>query len=287
MALLFLAPFLLLFVVFRIGPVLASLVLSFTNYDGLSRPVWVGAANYGNILFGSEAASRLFWVSVGNTLYYTVGELALEASIGLALALLVNARVLRIKALWRSFFYLPVITSAVAAAMIWLWIYNSQTGLLNLLLKGLGLPNQSFLGDPRLAMPSIIVMAVWGGVGWTMVIYLAGLQGIPAGLYDAARIDGASGWQQFWYITLPQLQPVTFFVVVMSCISNLQVFSQMFIMTNGGPLNTTISVTLEIWLNAFRFFRFGYASAMSFLLFVVIFAISLLNNRVLGGNREG
>ncbi len=285
-ALFFLAPFLLLFVVFRIGPVVASLVLSFTNYDGLSRPLWVGIANYANILFGTEAATRLFWKSVGNTLYYTVGELALEASIGLALALLVNARVLRVKAFWRSVYYLPVITSAVAAAMIWLWIYNSQTGLLNLLLQALQLPKQSFLGDPRLAMPSIIVMAVWGGVGWSMVIYLAGLQGIPISLYEAARIDGASGWQQFVYITLPQLRPVTFFVVVMSCISNLQVFSQMFIMTGGGPLNATISVTYEIWINAFRFYRFGYASAMSFLLFVVIFAISVLNNRVLGGSVE-
>ncbi len=285
-ALLFLAPFLLLFLVFHIGPVVASLVLSFTSYDGLSRPVWVGLANYYDILFGTEAATRLFWKSVVNTLYYTGGELTLEASIGLALALLVNARMLRAKALWRSSYYLPVITSAVAASMIWLWIYNSQSGLLNLLLQALHLPKQSWLGNPLLAMPSIIVMAVWGGVGWSMVIYLAGLQGIPYSLYEAARIDGASGWQQFVYITLPQLRPVTFFVVVMSCISNLQVFSQMFIMTNGGPLNATISVTLQIWTNAFRFFRLGYASAMSFLLFIVIFAISVLNNRVLGGSVE-
>ena len=285
-AFLFLAPFLTLFVVFRAGPVLASFVLSFAAYDGLSQPIWVGFENYRSILFGAEAATRLFWKSVGNTLYYTAGELALEMMIGLALALLVNAQRLRAKAFWRSIYYLPVITSAVAAAMIWLWIYNSQSGLLNLLLQALGLPPQSWLGNPRLAMPSIIVMAVWGGAGWSMVIYLAGLQGIPLTLYEAARIDGASAWRQFLHITLPLLRPVTFFVVIMSCISNLQVFSQMFVMTGGGPLNATISVTLQIWTNAFRFFRLGYASAMSFLLFVVIFAISVLNSRFLGGSVE-
>ena len=286
MALLFLAPFMTLFLTFRAGPVLASLVLSFTSYDGLSRPVWAGIANYSNVLVGTEAATRLFWKSIGNTLYYTACEVVLEMSIGLALALLVNARGLRAKALWRSVYYLPVITSAVAASMIWLWIYNSQTGLLNLVLQGLGLPKQSWLGDPRLAMPSIIVMAVWGGVGWSMVIYLAGLQDIPVSLYEAARIDGASGWQRFQYITVPLLQPVTLFVVVMSCISNLQVFSQVFVMTNGGPLNATITVTFQMWVNAFRFFRLGYASAMSFILFLVIFAISVLNSRLFGGRVE-
>lgn len=285
-ALVFLAPFLLLFVVFRAGPVLASLALSFTHYDGLSRPTWAGLQNYQNILFGTEAATRLFWISVGNTVYYTVSELLLEMVIGLTLALLVNARLLRAKALWRSVYYLPVITSAVAASMIWLWIYNSQAGLLNLLLQGLGLPRFSWLGDPRLAMPSIVVMATWGGAGWSMVIYLAGLQGIPLSIYEAARIDGATAWQQFWHITLPLLRPVTLFVVIMGCIANLQMFSQAFIMTNGGPLNATITVTFEIWNNAFKFSRLGYASAMSFLLFLVIFGASLLNNRLFGGGVE-
>jgi multiple sugar transport system permease protein len=285
-ALLFLAPFLLLFVVFRVGPVLASLLLSFTDYDALSSPRWVGVANYRDILFGTEAATRLFWKSVGNTLYYTVGQVGLEMITGLALALLVNARILRAKAVWRTAYYVPVVTSAVAASMMWLWLYQPQAGLLNIILQSLGLPRLGWLSDPRLAMPSVIAMAVWQGAGWSMVIYLAGLQGIPESLYEAARIDGATANQQFLYVTLPLLAPVTLFVVIISCISALQVFAQVYVMTQGGPLNATTTVTYQIWNNAFRFYRLGYASAMSFLLFLVILAISIVNNRVFGGSVE-
>lgn len=285
-AFLFLMPFLLLFVVFRIGPVLASLLLSFTDYDALSSPRWVGVANYRNILMGTEAATRLFWKSVGNTLYYTAGQVGLEIIVGLALALLVNARILRAKAVWRTAYYIPVVTSAVAASMMWLWLYQPQAGLLNAILQSLGLPRLGWLSDPRLAMPSVILMAVWQGAGWSMVIYLAGLQGIPESLYEAARIDGATAKQQFLYVTLPLLAPVTLFVVIISCISALQVFAQVYVMTQGGPLNATTTVTYQIWNNAFRFYRLGYASAMSFLLFLVILVISIVNNRIFGGNVE-
>lgn len=283
MAFLFLLPFLLLFVLFRALPVVASLALSFTEYDGLSRPVWVGLANYQDILFGTEAATRLFWQSVVNTLYFTIGEVGLEMIIGLLLALLVNSRLLHARALWRTAYYLPVVTSMVAASMIWLWLYNPQAGLLNQVLELLGLPPLKWLSDPALAMPSIIIMAVWQGIGWSMVIYLAGLQGIPDTLYEAAMIDGANARQQFRYITLPLLAPVTLFVVIISCITALQVFSQVFVMTQGGPLNATTTVTLQIWTNGFRFFRLGFASAMSFLLFLVIAGISVLNNWLFGG----
>jgi ABC-type sugar transport system permease subunit len=286
MAFIFLAPFLLLFGVFRAGPVLASLALSFTEYDGLSRPVWISLANYQNILFGTEAATRLFWRSIANTLYFTVGEVGLEMIVGLTLAVLVNARLLRAKALWRAAYYLPVVTSLVAASMIWLWLYHPQAGLLNILLQSLGLPRLKWLSDPNQAMPSIIIMAVWQGAGWSMVIYLAGLQSIPDTLYEAAQIDGASSWAQFRHITLPLLAPVTLFVVMISCIAALQVFSQVFVMTQGGPLNATTTVTHQIWTNAFRFLRLGFASAMSFLLFLVIVVISLLNNRLFGGSVE-
>jgi ABC-type sugar transport system permease subunit len=286
LAFLFLLPFLLLFVVFRIGPVLASLALSFTEYDGLSRPVWIGFDNYHNILFGTEAASRLFWQSVFNTLYFTAGEVGLEMILGLSLAMLVNARFLRAKALWRAAYYLPVVTSLVAASMIWLWLYHPQAGLLNQALTMLGLPPLKWLTEPRQAMPSIILMAVWQGAGWSMVIYLAGLQGIPDTLYEAAKIDGASPWAQFRFVTLPLLAPVTLFVVIISCISALQVFSQVFVMTQGGPLNATTTVTHQIWINGFRFFRLGFASAMSFLLFLVILVISVVNNWLFGGEVE-
>jgi ABC-type sugar transport system permease subunit len=282
----FLAPFLILFVAFRAGPVVASLLLSFTAYDALSPPVWMGAANYRDILFSTEAATRLFWKSVGNTLYFTAGQVVFEMLTGLSLAMLVNARMLRGKAVWRTTYYLPVVTSAVAASMIWLWLYQPQAGLLNLILRELGLPRLGWLSDPHLAMPSVIIMAVWQGAGWSMVIYLAGLQGIPESLYEAARIDGATGWQQFLGVTLPLLAPVTLFVVIISCIGSLQVFSQVYVMTQGGPLNATTTVTYQIWNNAFRFYRLGYASAMSFLLFLVILAISVVNNRIFGGSVE-
>jgi len=285
-AFLFLLPFMLLFVVFRVGPVLASLLLSFTSYDAMSRPVWVGLTNYRDVLFSTEAATRLFWKAAGNTLYFAAGEVGLEMIAGLALAVLVNSRALRVRTAWRTIYYLPVVTSAVAISMVWLWIYNPQAGLLNGLLGALGLPTLNWLSDPKLAMPSIIAMAVWQGAGWSMVIYLAGLQGIPESLYESARIDGAGGWQQFRFVTLPLLMPVTLFIVVMSGISALQVFSQVYVMTQGGPLNATITVTYHIWNNAFRFYRLGYASSMSFLLGVVIVAISVVNSRIFGGRVE-
>jgi multiple sugar transport system permease protein len=276
----------LLFIVFKAGPVIASLVLSFTSYDALSPPVWVGLANYRDILLGTEAATRLFWRAVANTLYFTVGQVSLEALTGLGLAILVNSRALRGRTIWRTAYYLPVVTSTVAVSMVWLWIYNPQVGLLNSMLRSLGLPTLTWLSDPKLAMPSIIAVAVWQGAGWSMLIYLAGLQSIPESFYESARIDGASGWQQFRHVTVPLLMPVTLFIVIMSCISALQVFAQVYVMTQGGPLNATITVTYHIWNNAFRFYRLGYASAMAFLLGIVIVAISVVNAKVFGGRVE-
>ncbi len=282
----FLLPFMLLFIVFKAGPVIASLVLSFTSYDALSPPVWVGLANYRDILLGTEAATRLFWRAVANTLYFTVGQVSLEALTGLGLAILVNSRALRGRTIWRTAYYLPVVTSTVAVSMVWLWMYNPQVGLLNSMLRSLGLPTLTWLSDPKLAMPSIIAVAVWQGAGWSMLIYLAGLQSIPESFYESARIDGASGWQQFRHVTVPLLMPVTLFIVIMSCISALQVFAQVYVMTQGGPLNATITVTYHIWNNAFRFYRLGYASAMAFLLGIVIVAISVVNAKVFGGRVE-
>jgi len=284
--LVFLFPFMLLFVIFRAGPVLASFALSFSSYDAISPPTWVGVANYRDILLGTEAATRLFWRAVGNTLYFTAGQVSLEMLAGLGLAVLVNSRALRAKLVWRTIYYLPVVTSAVAVSMVWLWIYHPQVGLLNSALQSVGLPKLAWLSSPDLAMPAIILMAVWQGAGWSMVIYLAGLQSIPDSLYESARIDGASGWQQFAHVTVPLLMPVTLFIVIMSCISALQVFSQVYVMTQGGPLNSTITVTYHIWNNAFRFYRLGYASAMAFLLGVAIVVISILNVKLFGGRVE-
>ena len=285
-AFLFLLPFVILFVVFRAGPVLASLAFSFTKFDGITEPVWIGIANYQDILVGTEANTRLFWRSVTNTLYYTIGQVGLEMVAGLGLALLVNSWLLRAKALWRVAYYVPVVTSAVASSMIWLWLYHPQAGFLNVALESVGLPRVAWLSNPRTAMPAVIMMMVWVGAGWSMVVYLAGLQGIPQSLYEAARIDGASGWQQFFSITLPLLAPVTLFIVIIGCISALQVFSQIYVMTEGGPLNATVTVTYNIWQQGFRYLRLGYSSAMSFLLFLIILVMSVLNNRIFGGSIE-
>lgn len=274
------------FVVFSIGPILAGLALSFASYDALSPPKWVGIANYANILFGTEESTHIFWRSVVNTMYFAVGQVGLEMISGLALALLANARLLRAKTMWRIFFYTPVITSTIASALIWLWLYNVQVGLFNTILTGLGLPTLRWLVDPKLAMLCVIIMSTWAGAGWSMVVYLAGLQGIPESLYEAARIDGANGWQQFWKVTLPLLMPVTFFIVIMGFIGSLQVFGQVYVMTQGGPIGATMTITYHIYNTAFQYYRLGYASAMSFLLFLLILFFSVLNYRFFGGRVE-
>jgi multiple sugar transport system permease protein len=278
-AFLFLTPFIATLLVFRIIPIFSALYLSFTNYDAISAPKWIGYLNYKEVFGNSTGESRLFWQSVLNTLYYTAGEVAGEMVIGLTLALLVNAK-LRGRNIYRVAFYMPVVTSTVAVSMIWLWVYHPDIGLLNQVLKGIGFPTYNWLSNPVLAMPSIIFMSVWQGAGWSMVVYLAGLQGIPENLYEAAMIDGANRWQSFRYVTLPSLRPVTLFIVVVSCIAALQIFTQIFVMTQGGPLHLTDTVTYRIWRNAFTYYRMGFASAMSFILFLIILVISIINERI-------
>lgn len=282
-AFIFLLPFLTLLFLFRIIPVVSIFFLSFTSYDILSPPRWSGLLNFRELIFSSSAAARLFWVSVGNTLYYTAGQVSLEMIVGLALALLVN-NITKIKArsLFTTAYYLPVVTSIVAISMIWLWLYQPQFGLFNYFLKKIGLPPQQWLADPHQAMPSVIIVAVWQGAGWSMIIYLAGLQGIPQSLYESSKLDGANRWQTFWHITLPCLRPVTLFVVIISCITALQVFTQIYVLTQGGPLNRTTTVGYHIWNNSFRFYRMGFGSAMALILFLVILTISLINQKFFG-----
>lgn len=282
-AFIFLLPFLTLLFLFRIIPVVSIFFLSFTSYDILSPPRWSGLLNFRELIFSSSAAARLFWVSVGNTLYYTAGQVSLEMIVGLALALLVN-NITKIKArsLFTTAYYLPVVTSIVAISMIWLWLYQPQFGLFNYFLKKIGLPPQQWLADPHQAMPSVIIVAVWQGAGWSMIIYLAGLQGIPQSLYESSKLDGANRWQTFWHITLPCLRPVTLFIVIMSCITALQVFTQIYVLTQGGPLNRTTTVGYYIWNNSFRFYRMGFGSAMALILFLVILTISLINQKFFG-----
>jgi len=269
---LFIAPGMLLFFVFVFVPMVAALCFSFTRYDILHAPKWIGLKNYAAL-----CNDALFWKSLGNTARYAVGTIPTGMALALGLALLLN-RPLRGIALFRAAYYVPVVTSLVAVAMVWMWLYAAQNyGLLNYLLSLFGVDNQQWLGDPNQALPAIMAMSVWKGLGFGMVVYLAGLQGIPPHLYEAATIDGAGGWARFRHITWPLLKPTTFFLFVTSIIGASQVFGQVYVMTNGGPVNSTTTVVHQIFQNSFKFLEMGYASAMAFVLFVLLFTLSFLN----------
>ncbi len=292
-AYLFLAPGLALFLLFVLIPVVAAFYLSFCRYDIIHSPHWVGTANYQRIArdIGSQG---VFCVSLRNTAQYALGTIPLGMALALALALLVNAG-LRGVSIYRTTYYLPVVTSLVAISMVWMWIYDPSYGLLNYLLVLISragsavtghhvlIAPQTWLANPKQAMPAIIAMSIWRGLGYNMVIYLAGLQGIPEHLHEAALIDGASKWQRFRAITWPLLKPTTAFIFVVSVIGASQVFAQVYVMTNGGPNNATTTIVHQIFQNAFSFMKMGYASAMAFVLFAIIFVLSLINLRLMRG----
>lgn len=196
------------------------------------------------------------------------------------MALVLNRGFIRFKALFRIGFFIPCITTMVAVAVIWRWLYNPEFGLLNLGLKFLGLAGRNWLADEWLALPSLIVMAVWKGFGYNMIIFIAALQSIPECLYESAEIDGANDRQQFWHITLPMLRQTTFFVVIMTTIGYVQFFAEPYIMTGGGPLNQTMSVVLYMYQHGFKFYNLGYASSIAYVLFALIFFFTLLQNQL-------
>ena len=268
----FLAPALLLIAVFFFLPVLAALLLSFTDFDiyalgDLRRLRFVGLENYAQLLH-----SPLFWTALGNTGYFVLLGGPLSVAVSLGAALLVNARLNRFPGLFRTALFLPVVTTLVAVAVVWRYLYHPRYGLLNYGLSLLGIAPIDWLGDPDWAMPAIILMAVWKNFGFNMIIFIAGLQNIPMQLYEAARIDGASAGQQFRHITLPQLGPTFLFVALMTMIGYFQVFAEPYVMTQGGPANRTLSVVLLMYEEGFRWWNMGYASAMAFVLFALILA---------------
>ena len=289
----FLTPGLALFFLFVLIPVIAAFYLSFCRYDIIHSPVWIGAKNYARI--AEDVGNRgVFYLSLRNTAQYAVGTIPIGMALALGLAMLLNAG-LRGVTLHRATYYLPVVTSLVAVSLVWMWIYDPNYGLLNyalqLLSRGLStvagrqvlISPQTWLADPGQAMPAIIAMSIWRGLGYNMVIYLAGLQGIPDHLHEAAIIDGATPWQRFRSITWPLLKPTTAFILVVSVIGASQVFAQVYVMTNGGPNNATTVIVHQIFQNAFSFMKMGYASAMAFVLFAIIFVLSLINLRLLRG----
>jgi multiple sugar transport system permease protein len=270
---LFVLPAMLIFFVFTLLPVLFAAYLSFTNYDVFTRQDWIGAANYQYVL-----EDELFWRALQNTVYYTAGSIPISMALGLLLALLLNQK-LRGLSFYRTAFYVPVVTSMVAVSMIWIQLFDPLYGVISTSLEGVGLRGVDWLGDPNLAMPSIIAVSVWKVIGWNMLIYLAGLQGIPDYLREAAAIDGANRWQTFWKITLPLLAPTTFFIFVTSLIGAFQVFDVVYVMTAGGPANATLTLVQHIYNTAFKGFYMGEAAAASFILFGIIMVISLATMR--------
>lgn len=277
---LFLAPALGLIFLFFFLPILAGFILSLTDFDiysigALENARFVGLRNYAEALRSGE-----FWNAMKNTAYFVLvgGPLSVLASLGAAL--LVNARIVRFKGLFRTIYFAPVVTTLVAVAIVWRYLYHPRYGLLNYVLGLVGLGPVDWLGDPHWAMPAIILMAVWKNFGYNMLIFIAGLQSIPDELYEAATVDGAGFWRCFRHITLPGLAPTTLFVSVMTMIGYFQLFAEPYVMTQGGPLRSTTSVILLMYEEGFRWWRLGKASAIAFLLFVIVLAATLVQLRL-------
>jgi multiple sugar transport system permease protein len=279
----FVAPALTLIGVFFFLPVAASLLLSFTDFDiyalgRLDRLRFIGLDNYRRLL-----ADPLFWTALGNTLYFVVVGGPLSVLVSLGAALLVNHRLTRFQGWFRTLLFLPVVTTLVAVAVVWRYLYHPRHGFLNYVLGWVGLPPIDWLGDPDWAMPAIILMAVWKNFGFNMVVFIAGLQSIPRRLYEAAEIDGADGWAQFRYITLPMLAPTFLFVTVITLIGYFQLFAEPYVMTQGGPADSTLSVALLMFQEGFRWWNLGYAAAVAFVLFLIILAGTLVQARLRRG----
>lgn len=262
------------YLLFVLVPVFAGLAFSFTNYDFYKKMDFVGLKNYIDLMHDAE-----FVRSVFNTLYYAFFTIVPTITLGVVLAVLVNKGVKGTK-LFRTCMYIPNVGSMVALSMIWLWIFDPTVGFLNQVMNALGLPAQQWLFNEATAMPCLIIMGIWRSAGYNMVIALAGLQSIPADLYEAARIDGASELRQFFSITLPMLRPTTFFLLVTGCINSFMVFEQVNIMTNGGPLNSTTTIVHQIYKSAFLNFKAGYGSAMAMILLALTIIFTLLNFRM-------
>lgn len=266
----FILPVVLGLLIFTIGPMLASLYISFTKYPILRAPEWIGLRNYVN-MFTKEPN---FWQACKVTLLYAVTAVPLGIAGAFMLALLLNQRV-KGMSFFRTSFYIPTIVPAVASAVLWGWLLNPDYGLINAILKTVGLPTSRFLGEPDSALASLVLMSLWS-VGGGMVIYLAGLQGIPETFYEAAKIDGANSRQLFRFITVPLMTPTLFFGLVMGLIGAFQYFTEAFILTQGGPLFSTYFYSLMVYERAFRFTQMGMGTAMAWFLLVVVLTLTLL-----------
>jgi multiple sugar transport system permease protein len=288
----FVAPALALIAAFFVVPVVASLVLSFTDFDvyAVARPDRlrvVGLENYRRLVDDPR-----FWLAFRNTAYFVLVGGPLSIAVSLGTALLLDARLTRWRGFFRTVLFLPVVTTLVAVAVVWRYLYHPRLGLLNYLLGRVGIHPIDWLGDPAWAMPAIILLAVWKNFGFNMIVFVAGLQSIPARLYEAARLDGAGVWQEFRTVTLPLLRPTLVFVTVITGIGYFQLFAEPYVMTQGGPAGATLSVVLLMYEEGFRWWNMGYGAAVAFVLFAVILALTLLQltwqgRKLTGGSTMG
>jgi multiple sugar transport system permease protein len=269
-AYLLISPWLIGFVIFTLGPMLASLIFSFTDYSIVKPAHFVGLQNYITMLFGDYR----FWHSLKVTLTYAIFAIPLGLALGLGLALLLNAKIPAIAA-WRTIYYTPSVVSGVAVAILWAYLFNPQYGVINWLLSLVGIKGPGWLSSPQWALPALIIMSLWG-VGGGMIIYLAGLQGIPTTFYEAAEVDGANAVQKFLNITLPMITPVLFYNLIIGIIGTFQIFTSVYVMTAGGPVESTLFYNLNLYNNAFRYQAMGYASALAWALFVIVLVLTLL-----------
>lgn len=277
---LFISINLIFFLAFSVGPIIQSFIMAFMSWSLLKPPVFAGLDNFRRLL-----DDDMFRTVLGNTVYFVAGFVPLITVLAFLLAVLLN-RQLRGVGLMRTAYFLPSVVMLVSVAMVWGWMLDPQAGVINWILSSLGLPTPLWLAERRLAMPTLIVIAVWQDVGYFAVIYLAGLQSIPASLYEAAEIDGASGIQQMLHITVPLISPTTFFVVVTSLIAGWQVFALPFLMTDGGPADSTRTFLYYTYQQAFTSLRLGYASLMAWVLFLVIFSVTLIQWRFAKGGEN-
>ncbi|KAB2908535.1 MAG: sugar ABC transporter permease [Ignavibacteriales bacterium] len=275
-AYLFLTPALTAIFVFFFIPVIAAFLISFTDFDiyaigNYSRFQFTGLENYRK-LFEND----LFWKALVNTFYFVVASGPLSIAISLGAALLLNSKLVRFKGIFRLVYFMPVVTTLVAVSIVWRFIYHPEFGLLNYGLSFLGVEKIDWLGDPNWAMPSIILLSIWKNFGYNMIIFIAGLQNIPEELYEAAQIEGANAFQRFTKITLPMLAPTTIFITIITMIGYFQLFAEPYIMTQGGPLDSTLSIVLYMYQEGFRWWNMGYSSAIAFVLFIIILTGTLL-----------
>ena len=269
---LFILPNFLGFLLFMLVPIIMALVFSFTNYDVISQMDFVGINNYVGLFTDDQ-----FITSLLNTLWFAVLTVPTGVILALLLAVLFNRQIRGIS-IFRTFVFIPVITSMVAVSLVWSMLYEDNAGLLNTLLGYVGLGPVHWLTDTNIAMISIAIMSVWKGLGYNMTIFLAGLQGVPGELYEAATIDGATARQKFMKITVPMIAPTTYFVTLMALIGSLQVFDQVWIMTQGGPVDATKTVAMYLYQYGFQFYKMGYACAAAYVLFILVFIVSLIQN---------